>query len=69
MDITGPRQARQALEQFRLIGRWCGAQVWAKQGDPVEAFHAARAEAARKSNAQPLPPEERTKNTDIALHP
>ncbi|MFJ8439901.1 hypothetical protein [Kitasatospora griseola] len=58
----------EALEQFRLIGRWCGAQVWAKQGGPVEAFHAARAEAVLKSNAQPLPPEQWTKNTDIALH-
>ena len=58
----------EALEQFRLIGRWCGAQVWAKQGDPVEAFHAARAEAVRGSNTQPLPPELRAKNTDTALH-
>ncbi|MFK0189515.1 hypothetical protein [Kitasatospora sp. NPDC090308] len=58
-----------ALEQFRLIGPWCGASVWAKQGDPVEVFHAARAEAVEKSHARPLPPERRpqTKNTDAAF--
>ncbi|GLW70618.1 hypothetical protein Kpho02_29170 [Kitasatospora phosalacinea] len=59
-----------ALEQFRLIGRWCGAQVWADRGDPAEAFHAARAEAVEKSGARPLPPEQqwRAKNPDAAFH-
>ncbi|MEU2628366.1 hypothetical protein [Kitasatospora sp. NPDC007106] len=58
-----------AVEQFRLIGRWCGAEVWADQGDPVEAFHAARAVAVTKAGLKPLPPEERpTKNTDAAYH-
>ncbi|MFJ9821688.1 hypothetical protein ACIRU3_41880 [Streptomyces sp. NPDC101151] len=46
-----------ALEQFRLIGPWCGAQVWSKYGEPAEAFHAARATAVEKSKAKPLPPE------------
>ncbi|MFJ5228384.1 hypothetical protein ACIQBJ_00665 [Kitasatospora sp. NPDC088391] len=58
----------EALEQFRTIGRWCGSHVWSAQGDPVEAFHAARAEAVRNSGAQPLPPTLRTKNTDVSLH-
>ncbi|MFJ5881309.1 hypothetical protein [Kitasatospora cineracea] len=58
----------EALEQFRLLGRWCGAKVWADQGDPAEAFHAARAEAVLRSGARPLPPEQRAKNTDAALH-
>jgi hypothetical protein len=56
-----------ALEQFRLIGPWCGAEVWRKQGDPIEAFHAARAVAVEKSKAKLLPPELRsTKNVDAA---
>jgi hypothetical protein len=50
-----------ALEQFRLIGPWCGAEVWSDQGDPVEAFHAARAEAVAKSGIEPLPLEQRPK--------
>jgi hypothetical protein len=45
-----------ALEQFRLIGPWCGAEVWSKDGDPTEAFHAARATAVEQSKAKPLPP-------------
>ncbi|QKW24168.1 DUF4034 domain-containing protein [Kitasatospora sp. NA04385] len=59
-----------ALEQFRLIGPWCGARVWAEQGDPAEAFHAARAEAVEKSGARPVPPAQqpRGKNTGAAFH-
>ncbi|MER5641769.1 hypothetical protein ABT095_33125 [Kitasatospora sp. NPDC002227] len=44
-----------ALEQFRLIGPYCGSSVWSDQGDPVEAFHAARAEAVLQSGAEPVP--------------
>ncbi|MFE2347156.1 hypothetical protein [Kitasatospora cineracea] len=66
--LGGAGMHAEALEQFRLLGRWCGAQVWADRGDPVEAFHAARAEAVLRSGAQPLPPERRAKNTDAALH-
>ncbi|PYC76768.1 hypothetical protein C7C46_21535 [Streptomyces tateyamensis] len=57
-----------ALQQFRLIGPWCGTPVWSEQGDPVEVFHAARAVAVAKSKAKPLPPELREKHKDVALH-
>ncbi|MFG2824796.1 hypothetical protein ACGFX4_35865 [Kitasatospora sp. NPDC048365] len=58
-----------AVEQFRLIGRWCGASVWSDQGDPIEAFHAARAVAVEKAKLKPLPLEERPiKNLDAAQH-
>ncbi|MFJ1751816.1 hypothetical protein [Kitasatospora sp. NPDC088134] len=32
-----------ALEQFRLIGPWCGAHPWTSMRDPVRAFDRARA--------------------------
>ncbi|WP_051967480.1 hypothetical protein [Kitasatospora mediocidica] len=35
-----------ALEQFRLIGPWCGAYPWNADKDPVAAFDLARALAA-----------------------
>ncbi|MFI6448033.1 hypothetical protein [Kitasatospora sp. NPDC050543] len=58
-----------AVEQFRVLGRWCGASVWSDQGDPVEAFHAARAIAVEKAKLKPLPPEERpTMNLDATHH-
>ncbi|MCX2180755.1 DUF4034 domain-containing protein [Streptomyces sp. SKN60] len=38
-----------ALEQFRLIGRWCGASPWTGTGDPVAAFDHARAVAATRA--------------------
>lgn len=44
-----------ALEQFRLIGPWCGAQPWRKDGNPVVAFETARATAAKLSRARPTP--------------
>ncbi|WP_370084337.1 hypothetical protein [Streptacidiphilus sp. MAP12-16] len=40
-----------ALEQFRLIGPWCGAEPWTKEPDAVAAFDRARAVAARKAAA------------------
>ncbi|MEU7134916.1 hypothetical protein [Streptomyces sp. NPDC046261] len=40
-----------ALEQFRLIGPWCGAEPWTKKGDPVGAFDLARGIAAKKAKA------------------
>lgn len=42
-----------ALEQFRLIGPWCGAEPWSKDGNPVEAFEIARGTAAKLSGANP----------------
>lgn len=44
----------EALEQFRLIGPWCGAWPWSDQPDPVAAFDLARGTAARRS-ARPGP--------------
>ncbi|MFD8644567.1 hypothetical protein ACFV14_30190 [Streptomyces zaomyceticus] len=42
-----------ALEQFRLIGPWCGAEPWRKGGDPVVAFELARGTAAKLSGVAP----------------
>lgn len=44
-----------ALEQFRLIGPWCGAQPWRKDGNPVKAFERARGTAAKLSRTRPAP--------------
>ncbi|MET7369133.1 hypothetical protein ABZS61_25405 [Streptomyces sp. NPDC005566] len=44
-----------ALEQFRLIGPWCGAQPWREDGDPVTAFETARGTAAKLSRTRPAP--------------
>ncbi|MEU8527743.1 hypothetical protein AB0C77_19445 [Streptomyces sp. NPDC048629] len=44
-----------ALEQFRLIGPWCGAQCWRKSGNPVVAFETARGTAAKLSRTRPTP--------------
>ncbi|MDX2291142.1 MULTISPECIES: hypothetical protein [Streptomyces] len=44
-----------ALEQFRRIGPWCGAQPWRKDGEPVLAFERARGTAAKLSGARPVP--------------
>jgi GNAT superfamily N-acetyltransferase len=47
---------RAALEQFRLIGRWCGAFPWTEQADALTAFDDARrlaaARASRASRAE-----------------
>ncbi|MFB7512804.1 hypothetical protein [Streptomyces sp. NPDC056144] len=43
-----------ALEQFRRIGPWCGAPMWRKDGDAVQAFESARAQAVRLSRARPV---------------
>ncbi|WP_055591468.1 hypothetical protein [Peterkaempfera griseoplana] len=40
-----------ALEQFRLIGAWCGAWPWTQESDPVAAFDLARAAAAKKATS------------------
>ncbi|WP_354644713.1 hypothetical protein [Kitasatospora camelliae] len=45
----------QALEQFRLIGRWCGASPWRDQGTPTATFDLARGVAVRLSRTSPLP--------------
>lgn len=44
-----------ALEQFRRIGPWCGAEPWRSAGNPVTAFEAARGKAVRLSRARPTP--------------
>ncbi|MFE5631618.1 hypothetical protein [Streptomyces sp. NPDC056543] len=44
-----------ALEQFRAIGPWCGAQPWRSHENPVTAFEAARGVAAKLSGASPAP--------------
>ncbi|MER5198626.1 hypothetical protein ACWD3J_46210 [Streptomyces sp. NPDC002755] len=42
-----------ALEQFRRIGQWCGAEPWHKKGNPYIAFEAARGRAVKLSRARP----------------
>ncbi|MEU7700541.1 hypothetical protein [Streptomyces sp. NPDC039028] len=42
-----------ALEQFRLIGVWCGAEPWRKDGQAVRAFEAARGAAVKRSRVRP----------------
>lgn len=46
-----------ALEQFRLIGPWCGAEPWRAAGNPVMAFETARGKAAKLSRTRPAPPQ------------
>jgi hypothetical protein len=41
-----------ALEQFRLIGRWCGAYPWTRNGAPVADFDVARRIAARRGGTR-----------------
>ncbi|MFH9547704.1 hypothetical protein [Streptomyces sp. NPDC017435] len=47
-----------ALEQFRQIGPWCGAEPWRKKGNSVMAFEAARGRAVKLSRARPAPTSE-----------
>ncbi|MFE4592041.1 hypothetical protein [Streptomyces laurentii] len=49
-----------ALEQFRLIGPWCGAKPWREDGNPVVAFELARGTAAKLSRTHPAPPAPQT---------
>ncbi|MFE0648450.1 hypothetical protein ACFVZH_07675 [Streptomyces sp. NPDC059534] len=42
-----------ALEQFRLIGPWCGAQPWRTNGNTAVAFESARGTAAKLSRVRP----------------
>ncbi|WP_418961161.1 hypothetical protein [Streptomyces tritici] len=46
------RRHEAALEQFRLIGRWCGAFPWTESDDPVAAFDNARGRAAKRTKPQ-----------------
>jgi hypothetical protein len=39
-----------ALEQFQLLGRWCGAHPWTDAPDPVAEFDRGRALAAQRSS-------------------
>lgn len=47
----------EVLEQFRPIGRWCGASAWADKGEPAAAFGLARGVAVKLSGAEPPAPE------------
>ncbi|MFC9328802.1 hypothetical protein [Kitasatospora sp. NPDC057015] len=58
----------EALKQFRLIGRWCGADPWARRGDPVAAFDLARGVAVRLSRAKPLPMQARRTENAFPMH-
>ncbi|MGW6704663.1 hypothetical protein ACWGDE_07200 [Streptomyces sp. NPDC054956] len=42
-----------ALEQFRRIGPWCGAEPWRRAGNPAMAFETARGRAVRLSRTRP----------------
>ena len=42
-----------ALEQFRLIGPWCGAEPWNRTGNPVIPFETARGTAVKLSRTRP----------------
>lgn len=44
-----------ALEQFRLIGPWCGADAWRRDGNAVVSFETARGTAAKLSRVRPVP--------------
>ncbi|MFE2911947.1 hypothetical protein ACFXI0_08375 [Kitasatospora indigofera] len=47
--LVKARRYDAALEQFRLIGPWCGAEPWTKERDPVAAFDLARGIAATRA--------------------
>ncbi|MGW4894363.1 hypothetical protein ACWEQL_19130 [Kitasatospora sp. NPDC004240] len=51
--LVRARLWRPALEQFRLIGPWCGAAPWTDYRDPAAAFDLARRTAAARSGVQP----------------
>ncbi|MEU8621573.1 hypothetical protein [Streptomyces sp. NPDC048623] len=50
--LLAARSHDAALEQFRLIGRWCGAYPWTESGDAVAAFDRARGLAAKGAKLQ-----------------
>ncbi|MFE0464249.1 hypothetical protein ACFW1A_33845 [Kitasatospora sp. NPDC058965] len=59
-----------ALEQFRLLGPWCGSSVWAKNGlNRADGFHHARAVTVAAAKAKPLTLALRAKNVDAAHLP
>lgn len=43
--LTGLGRHAEAVEQFRRVGAWCGADPWREKPDPVAAFARRRAEA------------------------
>ncbi|MGW4893263.1 hypothetical protein ACWEQL_13510, partial [Kitasatospora sp. NPDC004240] len=45
----------EALEQFRLLGPWCGSYPWTGEDDPALAFDLARGVAVRRSRTKPDP--------------
>ncbi|MFB7615522.1 hypothetical protein [Kitasatospora sp. NPDC056181] len=46
-----------ALEQFRLLGPWCGAAPWTAAEDPAAEFDLARGVSVKRARARPLPRE------------
>lgn len=46
-------RGREALEQFRLLEPWVGAEPWTYHADPVAAFDRARALAVLRSGKRP----------------
>ncbi|MGW2372914.1 hypothetical protein [Kitasatospora sp. NPDC001683] len=47
--LVKARRYDAALEQFRRIGPWCGAEPWTNERDPVTAFDLARSVAALRT--------------------
>jgi hypothetical protein len=48
--LLAAEQYDAALEQFQLLGRWCGAYPWTETSDPVAEFDRGRAIAAQNSS-------------------
>ncbi|MEV7673780.1 hypothetical protein [Streptomyces sp. NPDC088752] len=53
--VLRSRMYEPALEQFRLIGPWCGAEPWRREGGPKASFEAARGRAVKLSRASAVP--------------
>lgn len=49
--LCNARQYDAALDQFRRLGPWCGAEPWTKHANSVAAFELARATAAVRAAA------------------
>lgn len=43
--LTGLGRYAEAVDQFRRLGAWCGADPWREKADPAAAFVRCRAEA------------------------
>ncbi|MEV6978045.1 hypothetical protein [Kitasatospora sp. NPDC093806] len=53
--LVRARMWKAALDQFRLLGPWCGAAPWTDRFDPAKAFHIARGLAATRSKVETDP--------------